>query len=609
LAPVELSRLDALMRARNYVELERHACQLLTRVPQSGVAWKALSLAVALQGKDALRAFTQAARLLPNDVEAHANLGNALQRAGRPEDAVESCRRALKINPYYVNAHLNLGRALADLGQFEKAAMSYHDAIAIKPDHAEAHLQLGNMLLWLGRLHEAAESFRQACELQPTNAIGHFNRGVVARQLGFLDEAVLHYRRALAVKPDYAAAYSNLALIFRQQGKSEEAASCCLKTLKIEPDNTMTLIALSELRADLGDFAEAENWLKRALVVDPTSPVALAGLARMRKMTTADAAWLADAERIADSPLPPREEAYLRYAIGKYFDDVGQFEQAFSHFKRANELAVRYTPAHDRQELTAYIDTIIRLFDAAWYRRMEPYAHPSARPVFVIGTPRSGTTLAEQILASHPSVHGAGELTYWKGASSTHLAAAASREDCGAVIGRFSREYLQILEELASGAPRVVDKMPANFLFLGLINALLPNARIIHMRRHPIDTCLSIYFQNFETTHFYANDLGDLAHYYQEYRRLMAHWRTILPASAILDVPYESLVRDPIEWSRQMIEFIGLPWDSHCADSHLTRRPVLTSSRWQVRQPINTSAVGRWRNYRAFLGPLVQLTG
>jgi hypothetical protein len=232
----------------------------------------------------------------------------------------------------------------------------------------------------------------------------------------------------------------------------------------------------------------------------------------------------------------------------------------------------------------------------------------SERPVFVVGMPRSGTSLAEQMLASHPAVFGAGELPFWSNVSA-HLESSTAGGDAGAggAIGGCGRDYLRLLDDLSPGAMRVVDKMPSNFLSLGLIHAALPNARIIHMRRNPIDTCLSIYFQNFDVAHSYASDLEDLAHYYTEYLRLMKHWGSLLPKQALMDVPYEGLVDDPEAWSRGMIEFIGLPWDSSCLDFHRTDRAVVTRSRWQVRQAISKSSVQRWHHYERFVGPLLKL--
>jgi len=222
--------------------------------------------------------------------------------------------------------------------------------------------------------------------------------------------------------------------------------------------------------------------------------------------------------------------------------------------------------------------------------------------------PRSGTTLTEQILASHAAVFGAGELPFWNGAAVRYAAVRGGAEDL-TTLRELGGEYLQLLETMSVNALRVIDKMPANFLYLGLIHAVLPNARILHLRRHPIDTCLSIYFQNFDAKHAYANDLDDLTHYYREYLRVMEHWRRILPAKTMLEVPYEGLVDDAEGWTRRMLEFIGLPWDPNCLEFHRNERTVDTSSKWQARQKINRTSVERWRHYEAHIGPLHSLVG
>ena len=221
--------------------------------------------------------------------------------------------------------------------------------------------------------------------------------------------------------------------------------------------------------------------------------------------------------------------------------------------------------------------------------------------------PRSGTSLAEQILASHPDVYGAGEVIYWNGSYDRFRRAEAEGKPAATLLASMREEYLAHLGAVAGGAARVVDKMPGNFLYAGLIHAALPRARIIHMQRHPFDTCLSIYFQNFYNIGPYANDLDDLAHYYAQYLRITDHWRESLPKASLLEVPYESLVTDPESWSRRMVEFVGLPWDPRCLEFHKTDRVVITASKWQVRQTISTKSAGRWRNYQQFTAPLLPL--
>ncbi|HLZ98876.1 MAG TPA: sulfotransferase, partial [Steroidobacteraceae bacterium] len=375
----------------------------------------------------------------------------------------------------------------------------------------------------------------------------------------------------------------------------------------INPDLPAAITLLAELHSDKGRFAAAEELFRRVIAIEPESPEAWAGIAGLRKMTVNDAGWLAEAQRIAGQRLHPRNESSLRYAIGKYFDDVGDFEQAFINYRRANELTRMHRAGHDRAQVTQSIDEIISSFDRKWLNRARLDSTEAARPVFIVGMPRSGTTLAEQILASHRDVCGAGELPFWNTAASTYAASVRNGELIQSTLQRCADDYRRLLTDLSADALRVVDKMPGNFLYLGLIHAALPSARVIHLRRNPIDTCLSIYFQNFGIVHSYANDMADLAHYYGEYRRVMDHWRLTLPADTILEVPYEGLIEDQEAWSRRMLEFIGLPWDPACMDFHRTDRAVSTFSKWQARQKITGSSVGRWRNYEKFLGPLLTL--
>jgi tetratricopeptide (TPR) repeat protein len=674
-ADLDASDLAAMIHAGRYADLETKTREIVRGQPNCGLAWKALGVSLTRQGKDALHALAVAATLLPDDAEAHANLGNALHGLGRLVEAAASYARTLALRPDFAEAHSNLGNTLRGLGRledaaasysralalkpdcavthhnkgnallelerFEDAAASYSRALALKPDLAEAHSNLGNALRSLGRLDEAAASYRRALALKPAFAGAHSNlsdtlrdlgqiaeaadsarraieidpelagahnsSGNALMDLGKLEEAAASYRRALALKPGFTAACINLGLVLRQLGRTAEAEESCRAVLETHPNAAAAVVLLAELRADRGQFAEAEELFRRAAAIDPKSPEAWAGIAHLRKMTVGDAAWAAQAQRMAEQPLPPRDEVYLRFAIGKYLDDVREFEGAFANFRRAHELKKRYGERYDRQRMAQGVDRAIRSYDREWARRPRADAIPSARPVFVVGMPRSGTSLAEQILAAHPAIFGAGELPFWNSAASMYESLAWSGEPSGDIYPKLAADYLRLLEKLSAGALRVVDKMPANFLSLGLIHEALPNARIIHMRRNPIDTCLSIYFQHFKSAHSYADDLDDLVHYYGEYSRLMKHWRNALPADAILEVPYEGLVDDQEGWSRKILQFVGIPWEPRCLDFHRADRSVMTASKWQVRQKINRSSVERWRNYEKFIGPLRSL--
>jgi tetratricopeptide (TPR) repeat protein len=556
---------------------------------------------------DALASYCRALAIKPDFAEAHSNMGNVLRGLGRCDEAVHSCRRALAIKPDFAEAHNNLGNALKDLGRLDDALTSYGRALELKPRFADAHCNVGNALRDVGRLHDALASYRRALELKPELAEAHNNLGNVQLDLMLLNAAEASHCRALELKPNYVHAHTALARVLRQQGRASAAEARCRTALRLAPNDADSIAFSAELHSDRGEFVEAEALFERALEIDPYLPAACAGLARCRRMSDSDSPWLAGAHRLLARKLPLRQEIYMRFAMGKYFDDLKSYEQAFHNYRLANDLTKKYGSAFDRADFTRQVDRILHAYNRDWLSRVECQGLSSGRPVFIVGMPRSGTSLAEQILASHPAVFGAGELPFWQDAAMLFDASPPRAAGEASKIESFAQAYLCNLGELSPDALRVIDKMPANFRFLGLIHAAFPYARIIHMERDPIDTCLSIYFQNLSIAHAYASDLDDLAHCYSEYARLMAHWRAALPVGAILDVSYEELVSNPEGSIRNMLQFVGLPWDERCLDFHATNRTVITSSKWQVRQKISTRSVGRWRNYQPFVGPLRRL--
>ncbi len=629
----ELAALRMLLEAGNLTELERRARDLTALQPRNGAAWKALGVALALQQKDALAALQRAAELLPEDAQAHANLGGELLRAARFAEAVASLRRAVQLSPGDADTLSNLGNALRGAGQAEEALANYQAAVNRSPGHARLHHNLANMLLSLNRAEQAALSYRRALELNPGLPEAHNNLAIAllaidrpvealahARQalqlapdsaaaystlgnalldLSLFREAADAYRSALALKPDFVDALSNLASALRLLGQTDEAKSVAGRALQLEPRSARTLIILADAHADHGEFDEAEQCLRRAIALDEDSPEAWAGLTHLRRMNTGDAWWLEGAQRIAaHEGLPSRLEVQLRYAMGKYFDDLAQYEQAFAQYRQANELSRRHRASYDRAQAQQDTDRLVQTCNSRWLERTRSHGVRSDLPVFIVGMPRSGTSLVEQILASHPAVFGAGELPFWNAAVNSGSAEA---------VQRLGSDYLALLRGLAADAARVVDKMPENFRHLGLIHAALPGARIIHVSRNPIDTCLSIYFRDFRASLDYATDLDNLAHQYRQYRRLMQHWRQLLPPGSMLELSYETMVAEPELWSRRLLEFVALPWDARCLDFAATRRSVVTASKWQVRQKISAASVGRWRNYASHIAPLMPL--
>ncbi|MDB6083597.1 MAG: sulfotransferase family protein [Gammaproteobacteria bacterium] len=591
----------ALGRAQEAVPLYRRALELNPRLAEAhnnlGNAFLEL-----VQLADAAACYRCALQLKPDDAGVLCNLGNVERLLGHLDEALALSRSAIARNPGLSAAHNNLGLILAGRGQREEAVVSYRHALALDPRYIDALNNLGNVLRDNGQRSEAVALYARAIELDPSNAESHWNLGTVLFELRRSDEAAASYARSLALKPDYAPAHLSLGLALRQQRRPAEAEASCQAALAIDPDYVEALSFLGELRADRGRFSEAEELFQRAIRLDPEFAFAYFSIATHRKMTNGDGAWLNAVETVLAKRLPLGHEISLRYALGKYFDDVGQHDRAFDNYRQANELTKRYGSTYDREKLTRTVDQIIRAFDAAFIERCASQGSTSELPVLIVGMPRSGTSLTEQILASHPAVFGAGELPFWGTAF-----AAFAKGHGGALANLLpdvTRDYLERLTASAGGALRVVDKMPANFLYAGLIHAALPRARIIHMQRHPIDTCLSIYFQNFFSMGPYANDLGNLAHYYGEYIRIMGQWRATLPSTALLEVPYEALLEDQEGWTRRMLDFIGLPWDPSCLEFHRTDRVVITASKWQVRQKINAASAGRWRNYEKFVGPL-----
>jgi tetratricopeptide (TPR) repeat protein len=588
----------------------------------------------------AIAGYRRVIALEPGLAEAHRNLGSALLEAGEKEAAIASLQTAVALRPDFAVAVAQLAHALravgrgaeaiphydrllardpcdeildeyagllAGLGRYEGAARCYRDLLTRTPGSGRLHANLGHVLHCLGDFRVAAEHCRRAIELEPMLPEAHLHLGNSLLALNAVYEAEDAYRAGLEVAPDHAALHTAHAMAQRAVGRLADAEASTRRALALRPDAADTLALLGSLAIDHGRFTEAEELLRKALAIDPELPEALTSLMAVRKMSAADAPWRDAAERALARGLPVAHAINLHHALGKYYDDVDDRDAAFEHHKLGNELARRSRLRYDRAEMSERVMRTITAFNREALAALRSGGLASDRPVFVVGMPRSGTSLTEQILASHPEVHGAGELLYWIFAADAERS--ATSEQRAARISELGRAYLEGLATQAPAASRVVDKLPVNFRNIGLIHAALPGARFIHLERNPLDTCLSIYFQGFSAAHPYATDFGDLAHYFHEYRRLMAHWRAVLPPQTLLEVQYEDLVDDPEGWSRRMLAHIGLPWDPRCLEFHRTDRPVLTASNWQVRQPISRSSVGRWRRYERFIGPLREALG
>lgn len=508
-----------------------------------------------------------------------------------------------------VQALLANGQGSLERGAYAEAMDCYQQVLQAAPRHAVAHNNLGVALSKLGRYWDAELQFRQAIAAKASYADAHFNLANVLRLTGRVEESEMPLRRALKLQPTYVDARSALGLTLTFLGRPRDARECFEKVLRVSPRHVEALAGMGRVAGLEGRFDEAELAYRRVLELEPKMPGALSGLAELRKLTPADDGWLSSARQCAESGLPPFAEAHIRYAIGKYYDDIGDFSQAFRSYERANELQSTVTPKYDGAARTRLVDDLIRLYTPETLSAARDGASDSTQPVLVVGMPRSGTTLVEQIIASHPAAQGAGELAFWAQAVRKHEAIVRDELPSESLTRKLAAGYLRALTESRPHSRRVTDKSPFNADYLGIVHSVFPNARVIYLRRDPIDTCLSCFFHELSPALNFAMDLSHLSHYYQEHRRLVEHWRAVLPAGTLLDVPYAELIADQEKWTRRIVAFLGLEWDERCLHFDRTSRTVATSSYWQVRQKIYSSSVGRWRNYRRFIRPLLALEG
>ena len=489
-----------------------------------------------------------------------------------------------------------------DEGAHAQAAEHFREFLTLQPRNPEALCNLGVTLVALGHYQEAERCYREAIEIDPLSAEALCNLATLLQ--GNPAEAEHFLRRALKINPKNVDARGKLGLALALKGRTREATVAFKKALKLAPRHAEALLGLGLIARTDGRFEEAESFINRALKLDPKLPGAWAVMNSLRRMTTADREWLKGAEEIASSGVSLWQEAELRFAIGKYLDDVGDYEAAFQSCSRANELLKKVTHKYDRRAHSGFAEDMIRGHSREALARIGNGGSASMKPVFVLGMPRSGTSLTEQIIASHPSARGAGELQFWIEAERVHDGELRQGPIGEPARKKLAEDNLRVLELQGHGALRVVDKNTFNCDHLGLVHSVFPKARIIYMRRDPIDTCLSCYFQNFSTELDFTLDLADLAHYHTVNQRLMKHWCSVLPAGTVLEVPYEELVADQVAWTHKIIDFLELEWDDRCLSFHETDRAVNTASAWQVRQKIYDRSVGRWRHYEKFIGPL-----
>jgi tetratricopeptide (TPR) repeat protein len=562
---------------------------------------------------EALASYDKAVALKPDFAEAFCNRGLALYQLKRFDEALASFDKAVALKPRYANAFYNRGNALRELKRFDEALASYDKAVALKPDFAEAFYNRGFALYQLTRFDEALASFDKAVALKPRYANAFNNRGNALRELKRFDEALASFDKAVALKPDFAEAFCNRGFVLGKLKRFDEALASYDKALAIKPDFVEALNDRAIEMLVLGRLAEAQRDIERAIQLAPRNPRYYYTLGQITRYVAADPRVAAMEELVHDATsLAIDDRINLHFALAKAYEDLGRPERAFSQLLAGN--ALKRSQITYEETITVRMHSQIQeAFIPELLQTFQNVGEPSRVPIFIVGMPRSGTTLIEQILASHPDVFGGGELDFLSKVvadiqpSDNNLE--VSRELLSSIPSEQFRQigesYLAKIKRLAPAAARVVDKMPANYLNVGLIHLALPNAPIIHVVRDPVDTCISCFSQLFTGELNYTYDLAELGRYYGHYQALMAHWHRVLPLGRILDVRYEEVVANLEGMARRIVAHCGLEWDAHCLAFHQTKRPIRTASVTQVRRPIYKSSMGHRFKYETFLAPLL----
>jgi tetratricopeptide (TPR) repeat protein len=590
-------------------EAEEAARRAVAMAPLLVSGWNNLGIVLQEAGKfaESLECLERVIALQPDWAEALNNLANTSRRLGRMDRAEQHYRRALALNPAYAEAHSNLAFLLSTQGRYDEAAAAAQRAIELNPRLVDAYLNLAEVEISRHRHDAALRALDMLAAFAPQHPAALAARAKTLTQVERLDEALAFARQAVMLAPESSEVHHTLAMVLQALGQTDGALDQ-FEQAELLPGAVAeeALIGRATLLMEAGRQGEALATFDRALRAFPGSVRALAGRADARTFKADDAdiavleTCLAEGERRS---LTDRIAAH--FALGKAYLDIRDPQRAFHHFDAGNRQK-RSTFAYDSAASGQWMERVAETFTPDLYARLLAAGEPSALPVVIIGMPRSGTTLLEQIVSSHPQVTGAGELSVLRlvvDGSGLFPATVAGMTGDDAV--RLGREYLARVTPLARGRIRLVDKMPGNFLYAGLIPLILPGARIIHARRDPVDTCLSCYTKLFSGEQRFTYDQPELGRFYRQYERLMAHWRKVIPTGSFVEVDYESVVDNLEDEARRLIDFMGLPWDDACLNFHDNPRVVRTASVNQVRQPIYKSSKNRWQAYAGYLGPLL----
>ncbi len=523
------------------------------------------------------------------------------------------CRRILKVQSKFHSAWYQLGLVAVRVDKLAEATDFFGKAVKLSPATASYHKAFGEVCRRLGRVKLAVAAGSRAAELSPVDVEIRYNLGLALADAGDLKQAAEQYHRALAINPAYGLAANNLGTALERTGDLAGAEKAYALAVEINPRHAEAQNNLGALMSSRSDLDAARACFTASIAAKPSFVHPHYNLSTLKKYTADDPhlAALEEAAKTAEK-MPADERLRLWFAVGKAREDVGRYDEAFAAYEQGNRLK-RATFKYDEKKMQQSMADLVARFDAAFSRKDSGKGFDDETPVFIVGMPRSGTTLIEQIISSHSAVHGAGELKDFsdavddvrgKGAGIQYIDWLLAAE--GDVLSRLGETYVRKLRAYDAQALRVTDKMPGNFFYAGLIHKALPKAKIIHAMRDPMDICFSNYSRLFNETMPFAYDLAELGRYYRSYKQLMEHWKKVLPEGSFLEVSYEDVVGDLEGQSRRLVDYCGLPWESACLDFHKNERPVKTASVAQVRQPIYKSSVERWEHFKNHLAPLQQ---